>query len=301
LSLLTSETLETKKRKTGTINSACEKVRAGYCPKSDLTVAEKSYILEHFPDAAIVNIASAGLHGGRHYSIYDLLGHSVASMVYVVTNLAQFNKFISLELERDFRKKNPEADSRIRSSFTSFMHENKLHWSMCCRKRNAGHDLPASYPSQKEQVSSGTSSSADLPHPKSRRGFLTEKQFYVLDLLSRGYSQIEIADMLGMSKASVPKLERKARGQVERARQTIKTQELAQRRQYKITIEPDTRLQKIPMIVVQEADRYGIHLEPSMAEILKMVKTSRQDCLTDGMSTKEINFSFNEKGKLSLL
>ena len=113
--------METRKRKANTINSALEKVISGYCLKSNLTRGEMDYIFENFRDAAIIKIESAGLHGGRHYSIHDLIGHSVRGMVYVVTNTVLFDEFISLELERDFRNTNPEADSRIRAC-VHFLH-----------------------------------------------------------------------------------------------------------------------------------------------------------------------------------
>ncbi|MGA2874921.1 MAG: hypothetical protein ABSE82_05185 [Nitrososphaerales archaeon] len=101
-----------------------------------MTKAEVDYIFKNIPGAAIIKIESAGLHGGRHYSIHDLIGHSVGGMVFVVTNMTQFTEFMSLELERDFRNTNPEPESRVRASFTSFMHENKLHWSECCKSKN---------------------------------------------------------------------------------------------------------------------------------------------------------------------
>jgi hypothetical protein len=119
-------------RKQETIDSALEKIRAGFCLKSEITAAEIGFIFENYEHASTIRITSAGLHGGRHYSIYDLLGHSVNVMNYIVTEHTSFNHYMSLKLEEDFMKKNPKADSRIRASFTSFMHENKLHWSKCC-------------------------------------------------------------------------------------------------------------------------------------------------------------------------
>lgn len=119
-------------RRQETINTAIDKMSDGFCLKSELTPAQLGYIFENYPDATTIRIASAGLHGGRHYSIHDLIGHSVSSMVYVVSDHDNFTKSVSMKLEADFRGKNPSPDSRIRASFTSFMHENKLHWSRCC-------------------------------------------------------------------------------------------------------------------------------------------------------------------------
>ncbi len=226
-------------------------------------------------------------------------------MVYVVTDMPSFSKFMGSTLERDFKNKNPAADSRIRSSFTSFIHENKLHWSMCCKKRDYGHDLrftaPATNASEKQTISNDLFVTKDLPRLKLPKGLLTVKQYHVLDLRSRGYSQLEVAHLLSMSRASVSMLEKRARKQIERARQTMKVYELSQKRQHKVKIKTGTRVQQIPMNVLQEADRFQIHLQPSMVEILKMVGKEREDSLKDGRTIKEISFAFNERGKLSLL
>ncbi len=136
---------------------------------------------------------------------------------------------------------------------------------------------------------------------RSSFGFLTERQFRVLNLRSRGYLQREIARELGISRAGVSLLERRARKRVELARQTLKMYDLATRQQHKVTIEVGTRLQQIPMVVLHEADRFRVHLRSNMVEILRMVKKLKEDCLADGRTTERIVFSFNERGKLSLL
>ena len=124
--------LEFTSRRQETIGSAMRKVSNGFCPRADLTPAELGVVFENNEHASIIKINSAGLHGGRHFSIHDLLGHSVSRMTYVVTDHESFAKYISAQLENDFLKKNQDAGSNIRASFTSFMHENKLHWSRCC-------------------------------------------------------------------------------------------------------------------------------------------------------------------------
>ena len=140
----------------------------------------------------------------------------------------------------------------------------------------------------------------ELPYSRSRSGFLTEKQFRVLALRSRGFSQQEIANELGMSRAGVSMLEGRARKQVERARQTLRLYEMTQT-QPKVTIGVGTRLQQIPMVVLREADRFHIHLRSNMVEILRMVKKHKRGSLSNGRTTEKITFSFNERGRLSLL
>ena len=120
-----------------TVESALEKMTGGFCIKSQLTAAEIGFIFESYEQASTIKITSAGVRGQRLFSIYDLLGHSVSGMNYIVTDHASFNRYVSMTLENDFMKKNPEAHSRIRASFTSFIHENKLHWSRCCGNHSA--------------------------------------------------------------------------------------------------------------------------------------------------------------------
>ena len=123
---------ESNARSRETLYSALEKIRKGFCLKSILTVAERSHIVETYPEAATIRIDSVRLRGGRHYSIHELLGHSVNGLVFVVVDFESFKSEISARLEKDFLRKNPEPDAHVRSAFTSFMHNNKLHWSRCC-------------------------------------------------------------------------------------------------------------------------------------------------------------------------
>lgn len=131
-------------------------------------------------------------------------------------------------------------------------------------------------------------------------GFLTEKQFRVLLLRSRGYTQKETASELHLSRSSVSMVEARARKQIERARQTLKLFQMTQT-QHTVVIPLDTHLQQIPLVVLQKADKYNIHLRRNMVEILRMVKKEKPDALSeDGRTVKKIFFSFNERGKVSL-
>jgi Tfx family DNA-binding protein len=132
-------------------------------------------------------------------------------------------------------------------------------------------------------------------------GFLTEKQCQVLTLRSKGYTQIEIAKELGTSRANVSMLEGRARKQVENARETLRVFNLSQTQRV-VAIEPGTRLQKVPMIVLLEADKFQTHLQSNMVEILRMIKKRKPGSWSssDGKTTEKIVFSFNERGKLYL-
>lgn len=127
-----------------TADSASTKVRNGFCLKSELTAAERRYILDNYPGATATEIVSVRLSGGKRYSIHELIGYSVKGMVYVVVDLPRFNSVMSGRLEKDFLEKNPNPDSHIRAAFTSFMHQNKLHWSKCCGRSTLLHKMQIS-------------------------------------------------------------------------------------------------------------------------------------------------------------
>ncbi|MGI0091956.1 MAG: hypothetical protein ACREBS_09620 [Nitrososphaerales archaeon] len=127
----TEGTLCNRKTKQSTADSALMKIRQGFCLKSNLTRAETLYVRGNYSECATIKIESAGVRGARRYSIYDLVGHSVRGMIYFVIDHEKFSKYISRKLEDDFAMTNPEPTIPLRRSFTSFMHENKLHWSRC--------------------------------------------------------------------------------------------------------------------------------------------------------------------------
>ena len=147
---------------------------------------------------------------------------------------------------------------------------------------------------------SGTPSLA-VNFSRKRHGFLTEKQSHILFLRLSGYTQLEIARELRISRASVSMIEGRARRQILRAKQTVQYFDQIQR-QYEVKVDSGTRLQQIPMIVLQEADSRKIHLRSNMVEILRLVKKSKANCLgADGRLIGAIEFRFNTRGKLTLV
>jgi HTH-type transcriptional regulator, fmd operon transcriptional regulator len=134
-----------------------------------------------------------------------------------------------------------------------------------------------------------------------KHGFLTKKQSRILFLRARGFTQTEIGREMKLSRASVSMIEYRARRQILKARQTLQYFDAVQR-QYEVKVLPGTRLQQIPMVVLQEADKNGIHLRSNMVEILRMVKKDKGFCLgLDGRLIDPLLFRFNEKGKVSLI
>ncbi len=157
---------------------------------------------------------------------------------------------------------------------------------------------------QKKKENQQITSAYHYEQVPSSLGFLTKKQFEVLCLREKGYLQREVANELCMSRSSVSMIEARARAQIRKARRTLQVFEKARANtQHRVVIEKGTRLQKMPLIVLEEADRLGIHMRSNMVEILRIVKRERSYCLSedDGRTTARLIFSFNDRGKLKLL
>ena len=177
-------------RRQETIESALEKIKLGFCLKSDLTAAEMGFIFENYEHASTIKIASAGLHGGRHYSIYYLLGHSVNGMNYIVTEPTSFNQCMSLRLEEDFMKNNPKAGSRIRLPSHHSCMKTNLHWSKCCGNHSTVQNkairekLKETFNHDREEPCADTFRTARLCSHKREPGSLNNKRYslYVIRL-----------------------------------------------------------------------------------------------------------------------
>jgi HTH-type transcriptional regulator, fmd operon transcriptional regulator len=149
-------------------------------------------------------------------------------------------------------------------------------------------------------ISQQISEESVLPRSGTNIGFLTEKQYQVLEMRYRGYTQREIAQLLGISRAGVSMIEGRARKQIRLARITLGVYDVISKNQHNIVIPVGTRLQKIPVLLLQEADNFQIHIQYNMVEISRMVRKQRQGSLSNGLTTKEITIFFNQRGLISI-
>ncbi len=130
-------------------------------------------------------------------------------------------------------------------------------------------------------------------------GLLSQKQYKVLKLRARGFTQLEAARELGTTRANVSMIEARARRKIEKARETLAANESLQS-SHKVVIEIGTKLPEIPMLVLHEGDRHHIHVKSDIVKIVRLVKMHKPNCVKNGVLTRNIVFTINEKGKLSI-
>jgi len=132
-----------------------------------------------------------------------------------------------------------------------------------------------------------------------RFGLLTARQFNVLKFRARGLSQLETAVEMNTTRANISMIESRAKRKIARARDTIRAYESVLT-SHSVVVEVGTRLQEVPSIVLQEGDKYGIHLKSNLIDIIRMVKSIKRNTLKNGRTVRKLYFSFNQKGKLTL-
>jgi hypothetical protein len=128
-------------------------------------------------------------------------------------------------------------------------------------------------------------------------GSLTERQYRVLLCRGRGMSQSETAKELHTTRANVSMIELRARRKVEESRKTLRAYR-STLTDHSVSLEKGTKLYDIPPAVLSEGDRFGVHMESNVVEIIRMVKGIKPSCLREGRTTRRITLVFNESGKL---
>lgn len=131
------------------------------------------------------------------------------------------------------------------------------------------------------------------------RGSLTENQFAVLACRGRGLTQRETARELGTSRANVSMIELRARRKILLARDIIRAYQ-STLAEHVVRIPKGTRFYDIPSTVLREGDRWGIHIQSNIVEIVRMVRQAKPNCMEEGKTTRPIFLVFNPSGKLAL-
>jgi Tfx family DNA-binding protein len=129
--------------------------------------------------------------------------------------------------------------------------------------------------------------------------FLTETQIKVLELRKNGLTQEEIAKMLGTSRANISMIEKRAKENIEKAKNTLRI--------YRqifaplvINIEKDTDALEIPKIVFKKADEKGIHIKYDTLGILEFIKKNAKTYIEKRVVKEPFNIYVLENGELDI-
>jgi Tfx family DNA-binding protein len=103
------------------------------------------------------------------------------------------------------------------------------------------------------------------------KSFLTCRQVQILRLRAQGFSQSDIARMMGTTRANISKLERRAHQNITAARKTIHEWMKIQA-PIVSQIPAGTDVLQVPDMIFAEADRMGIHLPANSIDLIVKLK-----------------------------
>ncbi len=129
-----------------------------------------------------------------------------------------------------------------------------------------------------------------------KESFLTEEQIKVVELRAKGYTQEQIAKILGTSRVNVTILEKKARENVEKARKTIELFESLT--PIKVTIKKDANIFDIPEIIFSEADKHGIEIVYNSTSIIGLIRRNAGDKIFGNRVIKDFEILILRSGKI---
>jgi len=133
---------------------------------------------------------------------------------------------------------------------------------------------------------------------RKKYGILTEKQYRILELRSKGYTQAQIAKILGTSRSNVSMLEKAALEKIRLAKETLKLyQELNSA--VVVTVEPGTHLVDIPGIILRKADEVNVKLRANFTLIYDTLryKAGQKGKITD----RKIKILIMKDGSIDVL
>ncbi|MFB6293119.1 MAG: Tfx family DNA-binding protein [Halonotius sp.] len=114
---------------------------------------------------------------------------------------------------------------------------------------------------------------------------LTRRQAEVLALREHGLRQLDIANLLGTSRANVSNIEGSARENVEKATETVNFAE-ALGAPVRVEIPADTDLYEVPNMIYDAADEAEIEVSYTAPDLMKLV-SDRASAVVKGRNVKQ--------------
>jgi HTH-type transcriptional regulator, fmd operon transcriptional regulator len=138
-----------------------------------------------------------------------------------------------------------------------------------------------------------------LINSRLKGGLFKRKQWKILELRARGFTQSDIAKKFGTSRANISMIEFRAKKKLNKARETIKAYESLQF-SHMASINKGTKLAEIPLMILHEGDKRHIHINSDIIEIVQLVKALRPAVVREGKILRGLEFRINESGKLEV-
>ncbi|GCC11589.1 putative transcriptional regulator [archaeon] len=127
-------------------------------------------------------------------------------------------------------------------------------------------------------------------------GFLTKRQMEVLGFRAQGYSQGEIAKLLGTSRENITIIDKRAREKVKKARTTIKIFESLE--PVEITIPTSINLFSAPQFIFHAADRHEIRVRYNSTTVIGILRRKAGNCIVGNSVVEPIKIKILRSGHI---
>jgi Tfx family DNA-binding protein len=132
------------------------------------------------------------------------------------------------------------------------------------------------------------------------KSFLTKRQLSVLRLRQAGLTQEEIARRIKTTRANISLIEKRARENIERSKETIREWNSVVS-PVRVTVPKGTDVMNIPDIVFAEADKASIHVKCDSIGLITLIKKEKGYAITNRIVNEPFEVDIANSGEVAVL
>jgi Tfx family DNA-binding protein len=132
------------------------------------------------------------------------------------------------------------------------------------------------------------------------KSFLTKRQLSVLRLRQAGLTQEEIARRIKTTRANISLIEKRARENVERSKETLREWNSVVS-PVRVTVPKGTDVMYIPDIVFAEADKASIHVKCDSIGLITLIKKEKGYAISNRIVNEPFEVDIANSGEVAVL
>lgn len=122
----------------------------------------------------------------------------------------------------------------------------------------------------------------------------------VLRMRQEGLTQDDIAKRINTTRANVSLIEKRARENIDRSRETLKEWNCIIS-PVRLVIKAGTDVMKVPEQVFDEADKASIHVRVNSLDLLTRIKKEKGNIISNRSLTEDLEIDIAESGEVTLI
>jgi len=122
----------------------------------------------------------------------------------------------------------------------------------------------------------------------------------VLRLRQSGLTQDEIARRIKTTRANVSLIEKRARENIDRSKETLKEWESIVS-PVRIVVKKGTDVIKIPEMVFADADKTGIHVKANSLDIITRIKKEKGNIISNRTLDEDMEIDITDSGEVNIV